>query len=227
MPELIVPSLFDTPPRPPAAVRDRFRRLDHERQSLVRQRAKVQADLAAVSSRLAIAEDVKSALQSLTQQLFGDITTAIEKQLTLALQDVLEQPLLLKVTRGTRAGQATLSFSVERDGHPEDIMKGQGGSVANVLSVGLRLLAITTLNESEHRRFLVLDEQDCWLQPELIPRLVHIVHAAGRALGFQVLMISHHDVSAFERYADKIYQCTPTADGVDVREVRAIQVADG
>jgi hypothetical protein len=57
--------------------------------------------------------------------------------------------------------------------------------------------------------------------------LVHIVHAAGRALGFQVLMISHHDVSAFERYADKIYQCKPTADGVDVREVRAIHMADG
>jgi predicted ATPase len=97
-------------------------------------------------------------------------------------------------------------------------MKGQGGSVANVLSVGLRMFALTTLDPAVHRRFLVLDEQDCWLRPDLVPRLVKIVHEAGRALGFQVLMISHHDISAFEQYADKIYQFIPTVNGVEVRE---------
>ena len=54
------------------------------------------------------------------------------------------------------------------------------------------------------------------LHPELVPRLVKIVHQAGRALGFQVLMISHHDVSIFEQYADRIYRFTPTPDGVRV-----------
>ncbi len=64
-----------------------------------------------------------------------------------------------------------------------------------------------------HRRFLVLDEQDCWLRPDLVPRLVKIVHEAGRALGFQVLMISHHDPALFQRYADKIYQFQRDGDG--------------
>jgi hypothetical protein len=31
-------------------------------------------------------------------------------------------------------------------------------------------------------------------------------------------MISHHDVSAFEEHADKIYEFIPTADGVQVNE---------
>ena len=82
--------------------------------------------------------------------------------------------------------------------------------MVNILSVGLRMFALTTLEKSEHRRFLVLDEQDCWIRPDLVPRLVKIVHQAGKALGLQVLMISHHDVSLFERYADRIYELIPT-----------------
>ena len=82
------------------------------------------------------------------------------------------------------------------------------------------MFALSTLDTSVHCRFLVLDEQDCWLRPDLVPRLVKIVHDAcrDRKLGFQVIMISHHDISAFEQYADKIYQFVPSTDGVRVRE---------
>jgi ABC-type branched-subunit amino acid transport system ATPase component len=75
------------------------------------------------------------------------------------------------------------------------------------------MFALTTLDSSKHRPFLVLDEQDCWLRPDLVPKLVKIVHDAGQALGFQVLMISHHDVSIFENYADKIYALAPDGQG--------------
>src|SRR5439155_596626 len=137
----------------------------------------------------------------------------IEQQLTVALQEVLDQPdLVLKVEREFKRGGATMSFHIERGGNAEDIMRGQGGSVANVLSVGLRLFALTTLDRAKHRRFLVLDEQDCWLRPDLVPALVKIVRDAGKALGFQVIMISHHDAAIFERYEDRIYRFTPTAE---------------
>ena len=75
------------------------------------------------------------------------------------------------------------------------------------------MFALTTLDETKHRRFLVLDEQDCWLRPDLVPRLVKMVHDAGKALGFQVLMISHHDVALFEDYADRIYQFSADGNG--------------
>ena len=80
------------------------------------------------------------------------------------------------------------------------------------------MFALATLDPAQHRRFLVLDEQDCWLRPDLVPRLVKIVHDAGKALGFQVLMISHHDVEAFREYADKIYKLVPDAAGVRAEE---------
>ena len=78
-----------------------------------------------------------------------------------------------------------------------------------------------TLDRGKHSRFLVLDEQDCWLRPDLVPRLVKIVYEVGRHYGFQVLMITHHDLAAFEQYADRIYRFTPAADGVQVRASRA------
>ncbi|HMP60510.1 MAG TPA: hypothetical protein PKD86_14270, partial [Gemmatales bacterium] len=110
----------------------------------------------------------------------------------------------------------TLKLGIERGGQEEDIMKGQGGSVANVLSVALRLYAIATLDPRSHRRFLVLDEPDCWLRPDLVPRLVRIVKEAAQRLGFQVLLISHHDVDLFSAAADRVYRLTPTATGASV-----------
>jgi hypothetical protein len=175
-------------------------------------------ELKTVTAYLGIADAVDRALDQLSDQLFGRIVKVLEEKLTVALQEVLEQPIVLKVNRDYKRGGATMSFHVERNGKPEDIMKGQGGSVVNILSVVLRIFALTTLDPAAHRRFLVLDEQDCWLRPDLVPRLVKIVHEAGRALGFQVILISHHDISAFERYADRIYQFIPTVNSVQVKE---------
>ena len=67
---------------------------------------------------------------------------------------------------------------------------------------------------------------DRMLRPDLVPKLVKIVHDAGQALGFQILMISHHDVSLFERYADRIFLFSPRGDGsVEVRQIAASPAA--
>jgi hypothetical protein len=206
-------------PRLVSALRRRCAALEARRDVHLQDRAARERKLAKVSEFLAISDGVSAALEALGEQLFDDLARLIESKLSLALQEVLEQAIFLKVTRSFLRGAVSLEFHVERNGQPEDILLGQGGSVVNVLSVGLRLFALTTLPAKEHRRFLVLDEQDCWLRPDLVPRLVKIVHDAGKALGFQVLMISHHDAGAFETMAEKIYRFTPTPQGVEVVEV--------
>jgi len=188
-------------------------RLEYERQSR-------RNELVQVQSYLRITGDVTNALQQLSELLFQSMLDLIQKNLTIALQEVLEQPIHLRAEAEWKRGGVNVEFWIEREGNTEDIMKGQGGSVANVLSLGLRMFALTTLDERVHRRFLVLDEQDCWIRPDLVPRFVRVVRDAGRALGFQVLMISHHDVWAFEQFADKIYELRPVGDNeVTVDEV--------
>ena len=207
--------------RPPAALRKGCDRLLHQRDALRGERDARVAQRAQLAGYLEVADAVTAALETLGEQLFGDIIRIIETQLSHALQEALEQPLALKVERKLLHGSAALEFHVERNGQREDIMRGMGGSVANVLSVGLRLLALHTLDPAQHRRFLVLDEPDCWLAPALVPRLVRMIHEAGTKLGFQVLLISHHDVSLFERYADRIYQCAPENGGTALRLLNA------
>jgi ABC-type glutathione transport system ATPase component len=185
-----------------------LRRKEREKRSL--QLAK---EFGRLNDYLGVAEKVTVALEQLSEQLFQQLLGVVQEKLTIALQEILEQPIQLKASAEFKRGAASVEFWIERGGPPEDILKGQGGSVANILSVGLRMFALTTLDESQHRRFLVLDEQDCWLRPDLIPRLVKIVHEAGKALGFQTLMISHHDVALFERYADRIYRLSTGPDG--------------
>jgi ABC-type glutathione transport system ATPase component len=201
----------------PNALRKRCDRLLWQQQQDVRRLEEERAKLVQIEEYLALAPAIEEALDKLSEEMFGSLTRVIEQQLSIALQEVLDQPdLTLKVERQFKNRAATMKFYIERNGQREDIMRGQGGSVANVLSVGLRLFALTTLDEKKHRRFLVLDEQDCWLRPDLVPALAKMVRDAGRALGFQVIMISHHDLSIFERYADRVYRFTPSADGVKV-----------
>jgi len=206
----------------PAEARRQADRLLDMRAQRTKRSVRMARQFADLKEYLAVAEQVTDALEQLSQQLFEQLLGLVQEKLTIALQEILEQPIALKAEADFRRGAATVDFWIDREGNREDVLRGQGGSVANILSVGLRMFALTTLDAQVHRRFLVLDEQDCWLKPELVPRLVKMVHDAGQALGFQVLMISHHDVALFERYADKIYQFTPKPNGVvEVRQVQA------
>lgn len=178
---------------------------------------KQRALLAELEDFLELEPKVLQALDQLDGQLFKEITTLLEDKLSIALQEVLGQSIRLKVESVMSHKSIGFEFSIERDGHEEHILKGCGGSVANILSVGLRLFALTCLSEERHRRFLVLDEQDCWIQPELIPRFMKIIREAATALNFQILMISHHDPDLFFDQADRVFQLNPHPDGVKVR----------
>ena len=92
-------------------------------------------------------------------------------------------------------------------------MSGQGGSVCNILSVGLRLIALSQLPEQAHRPFLVLDEQDCWLRPALIPAFMRLINAIAHKLSLQLLVISHHPLDLFAEAADRVLELGPSREG--------------
>lgn len=210
----------------PVEIRKRVDKLTWHRDELTEQAKRTAARLKELEQHLAIADDVTDALEQLSQELFEKVLGVLEEKLSIAIEEVLDQPIRFKSQAAFKSGAAHVSFSVERDGNGEDVQRGQGGSVQNILSVGLRMFALASLDPDVHRRFLVLDEQDCWLRPELVPRLVNIVHQAARELEFQVIMISHHDIGLFEKYADKVYRLSPGTDGVTIADVNPEPVTD-
>jgi DNA repair exonuclease SbcCD ATPase subunit len=208
--------------RPPVEARRRADRLLDRREERVTKSRRLAGRFEQLNAYLVVAGKVSAALEQLSEQLFQQLLGMVQDKLTIALQEILDQPIRFRAEADFKRNAATVDFWIERDGNREDVLRGQGGSVANILSVGLRMFALTTLDETQHQRFLALDEQDCWLRPDLVPKLVKIVHDAGQALGFQIIMISHHDVALFERYADRIFQFGPRGNGsVEVRQVSA------
>ncbi|MCC7435580.1 MAG: hypothetical protein IT363_12915 [Methanoregulaceae archaeon] len=202
-----------TRPESPGRLRDRFVMLRAQRDALKHVIERNEKRLAELQHEVELEAKVDQAMATLTDQLFSDVAELLQDRLTTALEEVLDQPLRFRAETKLARGVATVRFWIERDGNEEDILKGQGGSVTNVLSVCLRMFALRRCDEKLHRPFLVLDEPDAWLRPDVVPRLVKIIAEAGRELGFQTILISHHDIDLFSQYADRVYRLDPQGDG--------------
>jgi len=191
----------------------RLDRLSGEAAARVREYGSARAALAKVEAFLALAPQVSTRLEELTRELFGEVLDEIETDLTHAVREILGQNRTVVSRREVKNNRLCIEFEMEQDGETEDILVGQGGSVCNILSVGLRLVALSQLDPARHRPFLVLDEQDCWLRPDLVPGFVRLIAAIADRLGIQVLYISHHPVDLFALEAQKVFALRPSRDG--------------
>jgi hypothetical protein len=172
---------------------------------------------------LALAPEAQQVLEDLARTLFGAILDEIEENLTHAVREILGQDRSVTSLREIKGNRLNVHFQIEQDGKAEDILHGQGGSVCNILSVGLRLIALSRLDPAAHRPFLVLDEQDCWLKPELVPRLMKLIAQIAAKLDLQVLVITHHPVDLFAAHVERIYALSPSREhGVRVALLRDV-----
>ena len=186
--------------------------------------ARLRRELAATRDFLVLAPSAKQALEELSKTLFGSILDEVEANLTHAVREILGQDRVVTSLREVKNNRLQIHFQIQNQGNEneiEDILTGQGGSVCNILSVGLRLIALSRLEQERHRPFLVLDEQDCWLRPALIPRFMQLINEIAARLGLQLLVISHHPIDLFAGAADRIFELRPDREaGAVIRQVK-------
>lgn len=190
----------------------RMHRLSALGETLHGEHARVREKLAEVRDFLVLAPKARDRLEELSTALFGKILDEVEANLTHAIREILGQDRVVATLREVKRNQLEIQFQIRNQGREdeiEDIMTGQGGSVCNILSVGLRLIALSQLSEQRHRPFLVLDEQDCWLRPALIPKFMKLINEIARRLDLQLLVISHHPLDLFAGSADRIFELVP------------------
>lgn len=154
-------------------------------------------------ARLSWQPEVRSVLEKLQAKEHERQVGAYEKLLTALLQDVLPgyREVVLKLY--THRSAPALDLNIRKGlGEPlENILSGTGGSVANIISAGLRIIALI---RSGKRRFLVLDEADCWIKPIWAPKFAAVIQQMALQMGVQVLMISHHEESLFPMISHKL-----------------------
>jgi hypothetical protein len=199
-------------------------RLSARAEGLHAEYARLQVDLASVHDFLVLAPQARDRLEELSKALFGKILDEVELNLTHAIREILGQDRVVMTEREVKGNRLNIQFQIRHAGNEEeieDIMSGQGGSVCNILSVGLRLIALSQLPEENHRRFLVLDEQDCWLKPALIPKFMNLINEIARRLSLQLLVISHHPLDLFAGAADRVFELRPDREhGATVHRVK-------
>jgi AAA domain len=172
-------------------------RLFGRRDAMSEMYKKEESIVAAAKRRDAWAPHVVAALEHLQHQehersvgMFGRLLSALTKDVLPHMQ----KPVVLNLY--TSHGSPALDIDIAAsEKNKEEITSG---AAKNILSVGLRLIAIA---RTKQRRFLVLDEPDHWIRPDNVPQFVAVLDKIIRELGFQILMISHHPPSYFSNVA--------------------------
>ena len=131
--------------QPPGNVLRKWDVLKDRHEQNERNKTRLQGQLADINGYLELAPGVTQVLQDLSREIFAQDIQVVTKLMTQALQDILKQPIEFKAEAEWKKGFANLTFWIERDGNKEDIERGQGGSVSNILSTGLRILALDNL----------------------------------------------------------------------------------
>lgn len=202
----------------------RLDRLSALAETLHSEHGRVRESLGGVRDFLTLAPKARDTLEELSTALFGKILDEVEANLTHAIREILGQDRVVTTLREVKNNRLQIQFQIRNQGKEdeiEDIMTGQGGSVCNILSVGLRLIALSQLPEEQHRPFLVLDEQDCWLKPALIPKFMKLIGEIADRLKLQLLVISHHPLDLFAGSAQRIFELVPDRErGAIIKQVK-------
>lgn len=153
-------------------------------------------------SRLEQKESVQLVLDELLARNHARTVGIYEILLTAIRQDVLPKEdgkIALEVF--SERGLPALDIKIVNDGNVESLISGSGNSLKNVVCAGLRYVALA---RSQNRRFLVLDEADCWLRHTKVENFAMVAHKMSTELQVQTFMISHNDITYFEKYASVI-----------------------
>ena len=121
-----------------------------------------------------------------------------EKLLTAFVNEVLPGNRQIKFNLKIKNDLPALDIDIVKGGKKESILDGAGGAVTNLISVGLKLIA---LSRSANFPFLVLDEADCWIKPSRLPKFAEILGKIANEIGIQILIISHHDSGYFKNFS--------------------------
>lgn len=174
--------------------------LNTTKKNLTKQFLEKRNEVEKAKKRIDLEPELKQILEEFQRKEQEKLVGVNQNLLTAILQDVIkndneERKVVLDIF--TERGMPALGIYIEKNnqGVLEDVYNGTGGAVANILSLGLRSIALI---QSKKRRFLILDEGDCWIKPEIIPDFIQVIKQLSEKLHIQILVISHHDESLLQ-----------------------------
>lgn len=174
---------------------------------------RLQSDAAKAKHRVGLREEVEAAIETMRKAVHERVIGQFEKLLSAIVADVITDE------DGSGAREVRLSLETFRSLPALDILvtnKGEhekvqynGGAMANVVSTGLHYVALA---KTKNRKFLVLDEADCWIEPHRIHKYLAIIAMMAKSRGVQTIFISHFPPSFFHQHAEQIVRLSRGID---------------
>lgn len=151
---------------------------------------------------LDLKEETEGFLERLQHSYHEKTLGSYERLLTAVTEDVMGLGNRIKLDLFTERGAPALDITAETydpntpedKGFIVDLLSNSGGSMTNVISMGLRCIA--TLR-SGLRPFLALDETDIWLSHDRVGDFYNVLEQLSNEHGLQALVISHHKINTF------------------------------
>ncbi len=170
--------------------------LDGVRGELERERTRNREVVGAAKWRVSQKETVECIFEAAQARLHAKAVGSYERLLTMIANDVLPSKIRIRLELGTnrRNGKPSLDIVAQREGGDVDVSRATGGSLMNVLATGLR---VSALIKSGARQFAAFDESECWISPDNVPAYGNVLVRLSTDLGFQCLLISHHNPRMF------------------------------
>lgn len=166
-----------------------------EENVLTARKAVLETSVGQAKGRIALKPKVDQYLEEMQAYAHSKRVGNLEKLLTALVTEVLpgEAPigLELDIERGQPSLDIVSRHSADRT---EDIYEDEGGAKTNVVSMGLRMVAVVS---SRMNRFLMLDESDCWISNKRVPSFYSVLKQAAKKINIQCLAVSHHDIATF------------------------------
>ena len=101
----------------PQQIRRKLEQLSFARKEASREFEANAKELEKLASYLQTAEKVSAALEKLNQDLFSNLLGTVQEKITIALQEILEQPITFHAKAGFSRNSASVDFWVERNGN--------------------------------------------------------------------------------------------------------------
>lgn len=152
-----------------------------------------------------------SVINALYDRIAGDMVKLCENAITDASHEIINDNTDIGMEVYTERGQIAVnigsSIAIDENNRIlRSIVDGEGGGLTNVVCFSLRSIIVS---RSGQRKFMVIDEPDCWLDNGKINPFFNVIYRMATLGGYQIIALTHHDTSNFE---DSVNILTITRD---------------
>jgi ABC-type sulfate/molybdate transport systems ATPase subunit len=188
-----------------------------QRSALLRRQSQKSDELKAAQTASVELQKVKAVIDSLIQQYIGFQLEKISEYVTYGLKTVIhDQNLTFKCNITTKANKPFVDMiTVDDKGNEANVLDAFGGSVAQVESLILRVLAVMQLKLYP---FLALDESLNAVSAEYVPNTSKLLNEITKQLGIKILLVTHDPEML--QCADKVYNAKESANGLILEEIK-------